>query len=115
MPGYHMRTPTAMLTTHYISYGLSGPEIAASYRSEAIDRAADGTGHLQGRERGLGTPGWMHPCSDEKKIARCWQEVLLPNSRSISHMHINNKPGDQIRQQQASTWYVLHNDWYSCH
>ena len=36
----------------------------------------------------------------EKKIARRWQEVLLPaNLRSISHAH-------QI-QQQASTRYVL--------
>jgi hypothetical protein len=39
----------------------------------------------------------VHPCSDEKKIARRWQEV--PNLRSISHMHIN---GDKIQQQAAS-------------
>jgi hypothetical protein len=44
----------------------------------------------------------VHPCSDEKKIARHWQEVLPANLRSISHVHISNEHGDQI-QQQAST------------
>jgi hypothetical protein len=39
-----------------------------------------------GKRRGLGTAGWMHPCSGEKKIARRWQDVL-PNLRSISHAH----------------------------
>jgi hypothetical protein len=47
----------------------------------------------------------MRPCSGEKKIARRWQEIL-PNLRSISHMHISNELGDKI-QQQASIRYVL--------
>jgi hypothetical protein len=29
----------------------------------------------------------VRPCSDEKKIARRWQEVLPANLRSISHAH----------------------------
>jgi hypothetical protein len=46
------------------------------------------------------------PCSDEKKIARRWQEAL-PDLRSIS-MHINNKHGDKTQQQASMhTRYVL--------
>jgi hypothetical protein len=75
------RTPTAALTKLRATSGL---EIAASDRSEAVDRTDDEADHLQGKERSLGPERWMHlAASDEKKMARRWREVL-PNLRSIS-------------------------------
>ena len=96
MPGYHMRTPTAMLTTHYISYGLSGPEIAASYRSEAIDRADDDP------ETPITCRGgrWASYLQDWCILLRR-EETRTPLARGPAepkvrfHMRINNEFGGQ--------------------
>jgi hypothetical protein len=55
---------------------------------------------------GEGRAWRVHPCSDEEKIARRWQEV--PNLRSISHAH-------QWRQDPSAGRTVRTNDWCSCH
>jgi hypothetical protein len=54
---------------------------------------------------GEGRAWRVHPCSDEKKIARRWHQDV-PNLRSTFPMHAN---GDKIHQQD-STRYVLVTD-----